>query len=224
MTTSRSSATRTGLLGLAAGVVLLVLLGGFAIGLPKVDGAGSAPSLPDTLPGGLRAVELVARDAANGGGQDAAQAQEFLSKQEEISDSAVKALEGQYDAPVALRAYQGDVLPQAQGQAQGQQQTRTQLTVTVIDAPAGPFLPQGPVPDPATYGAARGTYSLESIGDGRCSLAWAQAVPQGQPVDPDEVPQSVYCQVGHGERTYLGIGNGLTGQQVVDLLDGLAKG
>lgn len=219
MTTSRTSSVRTALLGLVAGLVLLALVGGFAIGLPKVEGdesagatASSVPALPDTLPGGLRAVELVAAEAAKGSGDAATQAQQFLSQQKGISGSAVDALKKQYDAPVALRAYQGEGA-----------QAQTQLTITVIGAAAGPFLPQGPVPDPESYGVARGAYSLVDIGDGRCSLAWSQQVPKGQQIDPAELPASVYCQVGVGDRTYLAIGNGLSGEQVVKVLDGLAE-
>lgn len=219
VTTSRTSSVRTALLGLVAGLVLLALVGGFAIGLPKVEGdestgatASSVPALPDTLSNGLRAVELVAAEEAKGSGDTATQAQDFLSRQKAISGSAVEALEKQYDAPVALRAYQGE-----------NAQAQTQLTITVIGAPAGPFLPQGPVPDPKSYGVERGAYSLVDIGDGRCSLAWSQPVPQGQQVDPAEVPSSVYCQVGAGGRTYLAIGNGFTGEQVVKVLDDLAR-
>lgn len=210
-----SSSTRTGILGLAGGVVALALVGGFAIGLPKADGGDTAmtasqlPALPDTLPQGLTAVEVLAQQQVDTQGSQADQAQQFLDEQGKIQGSAVDALKQQYDAPVELRAYQTSDL-------------KSQLTVTVIGTSAGPFLPQGPVPDPATYGYARGAYSLDTIGDAVCSLAWSQPVPQGQQVDPAEVPSSVYCQLGHGDTTYYAIGNGFTGQQTVDILDSLA--
>ena len=135
--------------------------------------------------------------------------QQFLDKQGAIQSSAVAALKAQYGTDANLRAYQTEDLA-------------SQLTIVEIGEAAGPFLPQGPVPDPKTYGYARGAYSLENIGDGICSLAWAQPVPEGQTVDPTEVPNSVYCQVGAGDVTYYAIGNGFTGEQTVSILDGLA--
>lgn len=210
MTAVRSSA-RTAVLGIFGGAAALALVGGFAIGLPKAaDSATGVAALPDTLPGGLTAVEVLARKEVDANGEQASQAQQFLDEQGSIQGSAVAALKKQYDAPVELRAYQTADL-------------KSQLTITVIAAPAGPFLPQGPVPDPETYGYARGAYSLEKVGDGICSSAWSAPVPQGQKVDATEKPTSVYCQVGAGDVTYLANGNGFTGQEAVEILDSLAK-
>lgn len=208
--TAVPSAARTAVLGLLGGAAALAVLGGFAIGLPKAaDSAPGLAALPDTLAGGLTAVEVLAQEQVDTDGEQAAQAQQFLDEQGEIQGSAVDALKKQYDAPVELRAYQTA-------------DQQSQLTVTIIGAPGGPFLPQGPVPDPETYGYARGAYSLEAVGDGICSIAWATPVPQGQEVDAGETPTSVYCQVTSDDVTYLANGSGLTAQEAVDILDGLA--
>ena len=175
------STSRTALLGVGGGIVALALVGGFAIGLPKVgddtSGQASLAALPDTLPEGLTSVEILAQKQVDEAGSQAAQAQQFLDKQGAIQSSAVAALKAQYGTDANLRAYQTEDLA-------------SQLTIVEIGEAAGPFLPQGPVPDPKTYGYARGAYSLENIGDGICSLAWAQPVPEGQTVDPTEVPNS----------------------------------
>ena len=208
--TAVPSSQRTALLGLTGGAVALVLVGGFAIGLPKAADDASTSALPDKLPMGLTAVEVLAQEQVDSKGDQASQAQQFLDEQGAIQGSAVDALKKQYDAPVELRAYQTADL-------------QSQLTITEIGAPAGPFLPQGPVPDPKTYGYARGAYSLEKIGDAICSLAWSAPVPEGQAIDDTEKPSSVYCQLAAGDVTYYAIGNGFTGQEAVDVLDSLAS-
>ncbi|CAB4691478.1 MAG: hypothetical protein F2667_02315 [Actinobacteria bacterium] len=190
--TTSTSSSRTAALGLVAGAILLAVVAAFAIFLPKAH--GSEIELPETLPGGLERV---------------VQPEDSEFDESEIEGSAADALAELYDADATVGDY-------------ATADRSAQVTVTVLDVPAGPFLPTGPVPDPETYGYARGATELVTVGDAICSLNYAQPVPSGQPVDEDEQPAGAFCQLGSGERTFLASGSGVAPDAIVDILESLA--
>jgi hypothetical protein len=201
--TASSRDSRPLLVGLVGGLVVLGLLVAFAVLLPAT---GNEPDdLPDSLPGGLRAVDLVAEEA-DGDEQTA----DFARRQRGISASGEERLEELFDAPVQVRSYQDEAL---EGQA----------TITVIETESGPFLPNGPPYDPTYLDLERNVTDLVSVGDGVCALYWQQPVPEGTEIEADqEEPQALQCQLGADGVTYQFYGRGVTPEEAVDLLEGLA--
>lgn len=197
-----SSAPSPALLGLLVGLVLLAVIVAFAVLLPRA-GETSSGALPDTLPGGLTATDVV--DETLG---DPAEAQEFATVQADLVASAEVRLQELYDVPAHVRTYRDP-------------ERGVQVTVLVVEQAAGPFVPDGPPVDPSLLGYARNLTDLVTVGDGTCSLIWQQPVAAGEPITvPD--PQAVKCQVGGAESTYQLIGVGITAEEAVEILDGLA--
>ncbi len=196
-----SSLPSTALVGVLVGLVLLVAVVAFAVLLPGGGGAATR-ALPDTLPGGLTATDLV--DGSDG---DTAAAEEFAGLQGELVASAEIILEDLYDGPAHVRTYRDP--------ARG-----IQATVLVVGSAAGPFVPDGPPVDPQLLGYARNLTDLVAVGDGVCSLIWQEPVPAGEPIT-EPAPQAVKCQVGDDESAYQLIGVGISAEEAVEILDGL---
>ncbi|MCD4524097.1 hypothetical protein [Nocardioides sp. cx-173] len=203
MTASPRTA-RPFVVGSLVGLVILALLVAFAVLLPKAT-AGPV-DLPDTLPGGLRAVELEADDVT---GENADAAADLAERQRGINESGAELLEELFDAPAQIRTYQDESL-------------ETQVTITVVEQPAGPFLPNGPPFDPSYVNFERNITDLVSAGDGVCARYYEQPVPEGQEIPDGESPAAIQCQVGSGNATYQLYGRGLDADEAVELLDGLA--
>lgn len=196
-----SSAPSTPLVGVVVGLVILVAMVVFVALLPRI-GESSGGDLPDALPGGLTATDIVDETQS-----DSAAAEEFAQLQGDLVASAETRLEEVYDVPAHVRTYRDP-------------DRGIQVTVLVIESAAGPFVPDGPPVDPQLLGYARNLTDLVAVGDGTCSLIWQQPVPAGEPIsEPD--PQAVKCQVGDAEGTYQLIGVGITAEEAVELLDGI---
>jgi hypothetical protein len=91
-------------------------------------------------------------------------------------------------------------------------------TITVVDAEAGPFAPDGPQPVPESLGLARAATELVRDGDVLCQVAWATTLSEGDEV-PDEDPVAVFCQLGADGRTYWLNGRDLSVDLAVDILE-----
>ncbi len=203
-----TSASRARLVGLAAGVVLLLALVGLAVLLPRLEGTDSAPAsasageavevtLPATVPGFTSAG---AGDAAA-----AAQLTERLA-------SAETRLEDLYAVPVSVALYSGD-------EGAGDQRS---AVVTALSAPAGLFLPSGPAPDPGLLELARNQAELVRSGDALCNVVYGAPVPAGQEVDESEVPQGVQCQLTADGVTYQVDGSAMSVDDAAGVLDAVA--
>jgi len=189
------------MVGVVVGLVILVAMVAFVVLLPRI-GESSGGALPDALPGGLTATDIVDETQS-----DSAGAEEFAQLQGDLVASAEARLEEVYDVPARVRTYRDP-------------ERGIQVTVLVIESAAGPFVPDGPPVDPQLLGYTRNLTDLVAVGDGTCSLIWQQPVPAGEPItEPD--PQAVKCQVGDAEGAYQLIGVGITAEQAVELLDGL---
>lgn len=215
-----NSASRSRLVGLTLGLVLLLAVVLLAVVLPRLDGAsaedGAAAStssteavLPDSLPG-LVSVESASPD----------QAADLRTR----LDSAEQRLEAIYDVPVTIGLYGGDAA--ASGKSGGGQPpaSDSSLVVTALPAPQGLFLPTGPAPEPELVGLTRNPNDLVEVGDAVCNLSYGEPVPQGQPVDESAPPAGVQCQLASGGVSFQGDGTGLSADDVVAALDALAAG
>lgn len=193
--------------GVVGGVALLAVVGGFAIGLPKVDsgpdGGASVAALPDSLPSGLVAVDTL-------------QSGPFVSQIDvvalrDVEVRAVSALDDFYDSSSAYRLY-----GRADGSALG--------AVTVIGRAPGPF-PGDALPIAATDPAstARPSALVQRVGAAICEITWGQAVPAGQTPDPTQLPQQVRCQQGTDQTVQFSVA-GLTLAEVEQVLAALPGG
>ena len=131
---------------------------------------------------------------------------EALRKQEAAVGDTLESL---FDDPGAFRLYAA-----ADGSAL--------VTVTVLDSPPGLFAPDAPPIAADLLGVERPGVELVDIDGAVCSVNWGEEVPQGQPIDPAQVPQIVRCQLGAGDRTFEISAQGMPGEQAVALLKGLA--
>lgn len=156
--------------------------------------------LPATLPGGYGAADLTIYAPG-----DAEAAERSAERQRAVLDSAEERLEDVLDAAVTVRAYQT-------GAFDGQ------VRITVIDAAAGPFAPNGPQPDPELLGVERGPFELVRAGDTICQRAWGNVVSEGKQV-PDEDPAAVRCQLGAEGRTYWLSARGISVDDAVEMLE-----
>jgi hypothetical protein len=134
-----------------------------------------------------------------------------LRADEPLPDAAVDAgreLEATLDETVALRTYVDA----------GRE---INVTLTVIDAEAGPFAPDGPQPMPEALGLERaGTELVEDDGV-LCRLAWGRTVVDGDEL-PDADPVGVFCQLGAHGRTYWLNGRGVSVDDAVEILESVA--
>lgn len=204
-----SSTSRTRLLAILGGVVALVLLAGFAIGLPRVVGEPAGPTLdlPDRLPGGWTALEL----AAGGDQAGATRDEEYAAQQAQAVAYVNEVLGGVYEqGSTAFRAYVDESLDNL-------------VTVTVFDAPGGAFAPPNGVADPALFGLDRAPVELTREGDAVCISNYQSAAQSGQAPQGDPgVPLSVSCQSPRGEQTVQVGSQDMAVADTVALLDQVA--
>ncbi len=186
--------------GILLGVVLLGVIVALGVGLPQARSADSL-SLPERIDGPL---ELVATDVVDEADTD----EESAERQGELFTSASDRIEEVFDAEAVVRFY-------------SDADRQTQVAVTVVDAPAGPYLPTGPPADPELLGLERNTNELVVVDDAVCEQYWPQPIGAGEQV-PEGDPSFLRCQLPVAERTWLIEGVGLDAQQAVDILHDLA--
>ncbi|MGA8847668.1 MAG: hypothetical protein WB471_13720 [Nocardioides sp.] len=184
-TSTENQSSRASLLAAAGGVVGLALLVGFAVGLPEIVGTdegaagpqvGELAPLPEALPGDL--LSLLSPDMPTDVVEQSGGAEALTTIVESGADN-VAAL---YGAPTAFGIY-----AKADGSAL--------VTVTVAPGEPGLFVPDGTPISPEVQGLERSTLVVSEVEDGVCSVVYAQQVAPGQPVDPDEQPGRVHCQL-----------------------------
>ncbi|MCY7396976.1 MAG: hypothetical protein LH468_12670 [Nocardioides sp.] len=207
MTPSSSRRPSARVSAIVLGVLLLVAMAGFAIGLPRLaqDEASSGVSLPDTLPGGWTAIERA-------GGPDGADDAEFTAQQAQAVTYVNEVLGGVYDEPTGFQAYVNDARDSL-------------VTVTVFDAAGGAFAPANGVADPALFGLDRAPVELTREGDAVCIANYQSAAQSGQAPqgDPDQ-PLSVSCQTTQGAQTVQLGSQGMSVGDTVELLDRVGAG
>ncbi len=200
---------RSTIVGGVLGVVLLVVVAGFAIFLPKVQGSpssdddasASAPGLP------ARVGALYALDSDD---LPTSLAQQIGSRQQVVKaqTDAAKGLDKVFGAAAAYRIY---------ASADG----KTFVAVTVLDRKAGLFSPDGP-PVEATTGQAP-TYQLKRISGAVCAEYFSQQTDtQGQASGPTQLARA-HCQLGADGRTYDIDARGLTPAKAVAALKVVAR-
>lgn len=209
---------RTTVVSALLGVVLLGGVFVFTVLVPELgDDPASSPSsdepsagagpvdLPDALPGDLEAIDLGTLPTQLA--QSFPPADDLREQEASIADG----FQDVFGVPGAFRLYAA-----TDGTALAQ--------VTVLDRAPGLFAPDTPPIDPAVLGLARASSELVKVDDAVCSISYGDGseVPAGQPVDPAQAPQAVRCQLGAGERTYEATTQGLTADETVELLHGLA--
>jgi hypothetical protein len=171
-----------------------------AIGLVVVRLTDGEVELPERLDGGLRASDVV---------DDRFDDPERIAEQQaEMRESSEERLEGVLDEDVTVRSYRTEGLER-------------QVTITVIDAPAGPFAPGGAQPGPDLLELERHSTELAREGDAVCNIVWGQVVPKGEEV-PDEEPVAVGCQLGVGGRTYWLESRGVSVDDAVEILESVS--
>jgi len=195
---------RTTVLAAVGGLLLLVVLLAFAVGLPQVAGGGEGEGeegseqttgaidqlapLPETLPGDLVSIlgpEMPAELVTQSGGAEQMQA---------VVASAADNLAELFGEPTAFGIY---------GKVDGS----ALLTIAVGPGQAGLFVPDGAPVAADVQQAARSNLEVVEVGDAVCSVLYSQAVPAGQPVDPEEQPARVHCRL-----TAEGLAYDVTGQ------------
>jgi hypothetical protein len=202
---------RTRLLAALSGVVLLALLLFFAVGLPDggedsegeggEGGEGTSETaelapLPESLPGDLLSLvgpEVPPEVVAQSGGAEQLQA---------VIDSATANLAELFGEPTAFGIY---------GRVDGS----ALVTVTVGPGSEGLYVPDGAPVDADVQQAARSNLEVVEVGDAVCSVLYTQAVPAGQPVDPEEVPARVQCRLAADGLAYDVTAQGLDAEQTV---------
>jgi len=201
-----SSSSRNRLLAILGGLVALVLLAGFAIGLPRVVGpeAGAGLELPETLPSGWTALELAAPGEEAGAAQD----EEYAAQQAQAVAYVNEVLGGVYaQESTSFQAYVDESLDNL-------------VTVTLFDAAGGAFAPPNGVADPALFGLERAPTELTRVGDAVCIANYQSAAQSGQAPQGDPAqPLSVSCQGTEGEETVQVGSQGMSVDDTVALLD-----
>jgi hypothetical protein len=190
--------------GLGLGVVVLALLVGLAVGLPKAEGASTSEvaELPTTLPGGWTATDAVdPADAPEGSGVDA----DAIEAQAEQVVYAEKAYAEVYDPAPHYRVYTDDSLQRF-------------VLVTIFAGESSAFLPDSPPVDPQAIGAERSGTELVREGDALCSVSY-QLVAAGE--DAGE-PTAVTCQRPVDGQTLQVQAQGVTLDDTFAFLDELA--
>lgn len=184
-------------------------MAGFAIGLPKLSkGQESAQAanvtLPDALPGGWKALELV---AAPDGSDSAA----YQEQQRKAVDFVNRTLNSVYDRPAAFQAYLSPTFDNL-------------VTVTLFDSTGGAFAPANGVADATLFGLERAPVELTRVGDAVCIANYQSAAPApGAAATPtDGKPLSVSCQAPAGEETAQIGSQGMSVDDTVTLLHDVA--
>lgn len=214
-----ASASRSRLVGLALGALLLAVVVGLAVVLPRLEGAEGSSAvpatasstarvgLPDTVEG-YTTIEQAQPDAA-------ADVRDRL-------DSAAAQLEDTYGVPVTVGLYTTD---QPAAGAQGAPAPpQVSLVVTALAVPVGLFLPTGPVPDASLLSLERNANELTRVGDTLCNVSYGQPIPSGQAVDDTALPAGVQCQLNADGFTFQVDGTGLDVKDTATALEEIASG
>ena len=197
----------TTIAGVVLGIVLLVVIAGFAIFLPKVQAdpsksADSVPALPTRLAG---LVALDSDDLPSSLAQQIGDPSQVVKAQKD----AGAGLEKVFGKPAAYKIY-------------ASADAKTFAAVTVLDAGPGLFSPDGPPAQPAT--GQQPTYQLSRSGGAVCAQYFQQAQPQTQGAAPGPAQLArVHCQLGADGRTYDIDARGLTVAKTVAALKSLAS-
>lgn len=160
--------------GLGLGAVVLALLVGLAVGLPKAEGDTAATVLPDTLPGGWTATDVL--DVADVPAESGI-TEEAIQRQADRRAYAEARFAEAYDDAPSFRTYVDETLQKF-------------VLVTVFVGEGQAFLPGEPPVDPEAEGLARSNTELVREGDALCSVSY-QPVPAGQETGD---PAAVSCQ------------------------------
>ena len=201
VSSSTSSSRTSTWVGIAVDVVLLALVGLFAIGLPKVAKADASEEvelvLPDTLPGGYAAADDPDSFAD---GELAAQAEAIATQQAASTEYGNTVLPKVLGTPAVTRSYVVD----------GTQA----VFVQVFRSAGGAFAP-GVLTDPTTTNGAGGT-TMEKVGDGACILTYGQSA-DGSAAEPSDSQ----CQVTSGDLTVQIQSSGVPAKDLVTVADGI---
>lgn len=212
------SSPRAALLAAGGGVVLLALVVGFAVGLPEIsddhaaadEATSSGPrietlvALPETLPQGLVSLtspEMPADLVAQTGGAE---------KIAEIIASASDNVADLFGGPADFGLY-------------GKLDGSALLTVTVAPGEPGLFLPDGAPISAEVQGVPRSDLEVVRIDDAVCSVLYSQPVAPGQPVDPEEQPARIHCQLGSSGLLYDVTGQGLSVAETLEAADAVRQ-
>ena len=147
-------------LGLLLGAVLLGLMAVFAIAIPKLHGTGDI-TLPDTLPGGYTATDLIGA-YKNVPAEAKSQVAVYLKGEQKSQALGNKALKDAYGAG-KTRTYV-NLTPQSQ----------SSIVVTAFHSDGGAFAPLA-ITDPSTAQQQGGGDVLVSAGDAVCIQHLAQS-------------------------------------------------
>lgn len=188
-------------IGLVLGVVLLALVIGFAVLLPKAsDESTGALKLPDTLPGGYTAADLEQAFT----GQYASKAKTLAAQQRTTKEYGDKVLSDVLQEDAVTRTYASKDLS-------------TGVFVQAFRAAGGAFAPES-IPDPAVTQQERTAQELVRQGDAVCIVQWTP-VANGSPVDPSAVPTFASCQHSEGDLTVQASAPSMAVADLVKLTD-----
>lgn len=219
MSTSVKPSARTTALAAIGGIVALVAVFGFAVGLPKVsddpdssEGAGSAGdgpqitelgALPDALPGGL--VSFLSPDMPDALLEQAGGVDQATAAIASASDN----LGELYGEPTAFGIY---------GKADGS----GLVTVTIGPGEPGLFVPDGAPVSAEVQGAARAALEVVRVdAETVCSVLYDQPLAEGQPAEPAELPARIHCQLGSSGLLYDVTGQGISLDDLVAATDAI---
>jgi len=200
-----SKPTKTRVIGIVVGVVVLALLVVFAVLLPRTtdDGSGAQEplELPDTLPGGYTAADL---GDAFSGRYDADQAATLADRQAAARDHADEVLADVYEHSAETRTYASEDLS-------------TAVFVQAFRAGGGAFAPET-ISEEGAAATGGATQELVREGDAVCIVQRAAADPTtGAP--PSEVPSYVACQRSEEDLTVQASAASLSAEDLVALVD-----
>ncbi|WP_205473363.1 hypothetical protein [Nocardioides sp. SYSU D00038] len=172
---------RARVLPIVTGLLVLGVVVGLAVGLPRLyDEDGGSVDLPDELAGGWSAVDTVGP-----GGDDAA---EYAETQATATEYVQDTYRDVYDAPVGFRAY-------------ADEERQRFVIATVFPGPGRAFGPPNGIADPEVIRTKRAPTELVREDDAVCVVNW-EAVSADDDSQPEpETPLGVSCQAPAGERT-----------------------
>jgi len=209
--------TRTTIAGIVAGIILLAVIAGYAIGLPKADDSDELPSLPDHL-GDLVALSVASPTQLGNNNPQAGAA--FAQATPEQAASAIKtinagAVSSDDKAAAHLARLYGDATMRSYIDGTNKSQGG-QLAVTVVDGHAGMVIPGGPA---ETVSASGVHYDLKRMGAALCAGQWQEPqAASAQGPATGVAYGSAECRIERDGLTYDAYGSGLSLRQVRDLL------
>lgn len=212
--------TRATIAGIIGGILLLAVLSGYAIGLPKAE--GGLPSLPDRLDSRFVAISAASPDEiAKSYGASAAQAAQITAVAGKISDNAKTGDDKNTDD---LTKLYGDATVRSyidsDGPASGSSRT-AQLAVTVVKGESGLVIPNGPF----QFTQDGQHYVLQSVDGYQCAVLYTdpQAATATTPATGTTYLQSE-CRGDANGMAYDVFGSGLSAQDVAGYLHRVITG